>query len=163
MQTVTAQPQCTIATFDDYRAAERAIDHLSDRGFPVEHVKIVGHDLRYVEQVAGRMTTGRAALLGAIQGSVIGASFGLLAALIFSLDPNPAAPLLVLYGLVMGAIIGALLGAAVHAATGGERDFATTAGLTAARFDVVVDQPVADRAAEILHEFEPSTPERSPT
>ena len=36
MRPATAQPRRTIATFDDYRAAQRAVDHLFDRGFPVE-------------------------------------------------------------------------------------------------------------------------------
>ena len=52
----------TIATTTDYAEAERIVDQLSDRGFPVERVAIVGHDLQAVEQVVGRMTWGRAAL-----------------------------------------------------------------------------------------------------
>ena len=47
----------TIATVSSYEAAERAVDHLSDQGFPVEHVTIVGTGLRFVEQVSGRLTS----------------------------------------------------------------------------------------------------------
>src|SRR5690349_10028778 len=108
----------TIASFDDYAGAQRAVDRLSDEGFPVERVTIVGTGLRYVEQVTGRVTTGRAALMGAIQGAALGALFGLVFGLIFTIDPNPALLLLVLYGLVAGAIAGAVLGAIAHAATG---------------------------------------------
>ena len=140
----------TIASFDDYADAQRAVDRLSDEGFPVERVTIVGTGLRYVEQVTGRMTTGRATLMGATQGAALGALFGLVFGLIFTIDPNPALPLLVLYGLAVGAIAGALLGAITHAATGGTRDFASVAGMQANRYEVVVDDDLTDRAASIL-------------
>ena len=48
------------------------------------------------------------------------------------------------------AIAGALLGAITHAASGGMRDFASVAGMQADRYEVVVDDDVADRAASIL-------------
>jgi len=147
----------TIASFDNYNDAQRAVDRLSDEGFPVERVSIVGSGLRYVEQVTGRMTTGRAALMGAAQGAALGALFGLVFGLIFTIDPNPALLLLVLYGLVAGAIIGALLGAITHAATGGTHDFASVAGMQADRFEVVVDDDLADRAAGILRPLQPNT------
>ncbi len=140
----------TIASFDDYADAQRAVDRLSDEGFPVERVTIVGTGLRYVEQVTGRMTTGRATLMGATQGATLGALFGLVFGLIFTIDPNPALLLLVLYGLAAGAIAGALLGAITHAATRGMRDFASVAGMQADRYEVVVDDDLADRAASIL-------------
>ena len=140
----------TIASFDDYADAQRAVDRLSDEGFPVERVSIVGTGLRYVEQVTGRLTTGRAALIGATQGAALGALFGLVFGLIFTIDPDPAILFLVLYGLVAGAIFGALLGAITHAATGGTRDFASVAGMKADRYEVMVDDDLAERAARIL-------------
>jgi hypothetical protein len=54
----------TVAIYDRYEDAERAVDYLSDHGFPVENAQIVGSDLHLVEQVTGRVTTGRAALAG---------------------------------------------------------------------------------------------------
>jgi uncharacterized membrane protein len=147
----------TIASFDDYADAQRAVDRLSDAGFPVERVSIVGNGLRYVEQVTGRMTTGRAALMGAAQGAALGALFGLVFGLIFTIDPNPALLLLILYGLVSGAIVGALLGAIAHAATGGTRDFASVAGMQVERYEVTVDDDLADRAAGILRSPGPNT------
>lgn len=146
----TSTPRRAVAAFDTYEQAQRAVDRLSDAGFPVERVAIVGQGLRYVEQVTGRLTTGRAALLGALQGAFIGGFLGLLAALIFTWDPNPAVPLIILYGLVIGAILGAVLGAVLHAATGGERDFTSTPAMQADRYDVMVDADVADRASELL-------------
>ena len=151
MKTVVSQTsRRPVAAYDSYAEAQRAVDLLSDRGFPVEKVAIIGQGLRYVEQVTGRLTTGRAALLGALQGALLGAFFGLLMGLIFTYDPNPAVWLLLLYGLVVGALIGAALGAALHLATGGTRDFSSVPGMQAERYEVVVDEDVADRAAELL-------------
>jgi hypothetical protein len=140
----------SVAAFDSYADAQRAVDYLSDEGFPVEKVAIVGHGLRYVEQVVGRLTTGRAALLGAAQGATLGAFFGLLMGLIFTTDPVVSTILFVIYGIVAGAILGAVLGAVMHAASGGQRDFASAAGMQADRFEVMVDDDAADRAAELL-------------
>nr|BFE81982.1 hypothetical protein GCM10020093_045830 [Planobispora longispora] len=67
--------------YDNYLAAQRTVDTLSDAGFPVEHTAIVGSDLRLEETVTGRMTNGRAALAGAgsgvLFGLVVGAFLGL--------------------------------------------------------------------------------------
>ena len=151
MTTVTTPtPRRAVAAFDTYEEAQRAADRLSDAGFPVERVAIVGQGLRYVEQITGRLTTGRAALLGALQGASIGGILGLLTALIFTWDPAPGVLLIILYGLVAGAILGAVLGALLHAATGGERDFTSIPGMQAERYEIMVDADVADRAAELL-------------
>jgi hypothetical protein len=154
MRTLTSHARREVAAFGSYPEAQRAVDYLSDHGFPVETVAIVGQGLRYVEQVTGRLTTARAALQGALQGALLGAFFGLLAGLLFTLDPNPAVPLLVLYGLVVGAVFGAIAGALGHAATGGERDFASVSGMSADRYAMEVDEGHADRAVELLHEYE---------
>ena len=50
--------------YTTYDEAQRMVDGLSDAGFPVERVRIIGHDMYSVEQVTGRLTKGRAALLG---------------------------------------------------------------------------------------------------
>ena len=147
MQTLANRPHRTVAAFDSYPEAQRAVDRLSDAGFPVERVAIVGHGLRSVERVTGRMTTGRAALLGASQCALLGALFGLLVGLFWGPE---ATLLLVLYGIVFGGLFGALMGAITHAATRGERDFASIAGLEAERYEVVVDDEFAPRAVELL-------------
>jgi hypothetical protein len=146
----SAAERRSIASYDSYAEAQRAVDHLSDSKFPVERVTIVGHGLRYVEQVAGRLTTGRAALVGAAQGAMLGGVFGLLFSLIFDPEPDTAVAILVLYGLVAGAIFGALFGALSHAATGGRRDFASVGGMQAERYEILVDAEVAERAEELL-------------
>jgi hypothetical protein len=165
MRNIANRPRRNVASYDDYAEAERAVDYLSDQEFPVEHVAIVGHGLRYIERVQGRVTTGRAALVGAAQGATLGLVFGALASLFFVLDPSPATALLLLYGLVIGAVFGAVFGALAHLAAGGERDFASVAGMEADRYDVMVDEEFAERAAELLRGLDPlvSGPDRDVT
>ena len=68
----------TVARFDDYGSAQRAVDRLSDDGFPVEQLDIVGSDLQLVERVTGRLTKWRAAAAGALSGMWAGLLIGIL-------------------------------------------------------------------------------------
>ena len=146
-QQAASAPRRPIATYSNYREAERAVDWLSDQGFAVERVAIVGTGLRYVEQVAGRLTTGRAALAGAGQGLFVGLVFALLFGLFFT-GPNFAG--LLLYALVTGAVLGAAFGALMHYARGGQRDFASAARTEAEQYQVMVDTDIADEAEQLL-------------
>jgi hypothetical protein len=139
-----------VATFRSYADAERAVDRLADRGFPVERVAIVGRDLKLVEQVIGRMTYGRAALGGAASGAVIGFLIGWLFGVFNWLDPIVGSFWLALDGLWFGAVLGALIAVLLHALGGGRRDFASTGQLSADHFDVVVDDQVADEAQRLV-------------
>lgn len=151
--TTTGGGRRSVATFEDYAGAQGAVDTLSDRGFPVERVAIVGTGLRYVEQVSGRLTTGRAALAGAGQGALVGLFLGLLFGLFFTVEEAFLGVLV--YTLVLGFVLGAIFGALGHAATGGKRDFSSMAQTQAERYDVQVDDEVADRARSLLQEMQP--------
>ena len=137
----------TIADYSSYVEAERAVDLLSDRGFPVERVAIVGTGLRSVEQVVGRVTTARAALTGAGQGALIGLFFALLFGLFFT---GPGFFGLLAYAVVTGAVLGATFEAIWHAAQGGRRDFSSIAGTYAERYELQADDEVADEAGRLL-------------
>jgi hypothetical protein len=149
------QPKTTVATFDSYPEAERAVDFLSDRDFPVEKVAIVGTGLRSVEQVAGRLTTGRATLVGAGQGAWIGLLFGLLFGLFFE---GPAFFGVIAYGLVAGAIFGAIFGAITHALQGGRRDFASVSALQASKYELQVEHDASAQAKQLLAELPAGRP-----
>ena len=143
-----SRPRGSIASYSTYTEAEHAVDWLSDRGFAVEHSAIVGRGLRSVEQVTGRMTTGRAALVGAGEGAMIGLLFALLFGLFFT---GPGFAGLVLYSVVVGAVFGAPLGAIVqYAKSGGRRDFVSDTRIEADRYDLQVDAHVADEATRVL-------------
>ena len=148
--TSAERARTTVATYDNYRDAERAVDHLSDNGFPVERTAIVGTGLKTVEQIAGRLTTGRAAVVGAGQGAMVGLLFGLLFGLFFD---GPAFFGVVLYGLVAGALFGAIFGAIGQAMQGGRRDFASVRSMQAEKYEVQVDHEVSARAKQLLAEM----------
>lgn len=149
---VTTPPsRRVVASFSSYPLAQQAVDYLSDDGFPVEHISIVGSDLRYVEQVTGRRSYGRAALDGAASGAVIGALIGFLFGLFSIVDPVTSGLVLALWGLVFGLVIGALAGLAAHAMTGGRRDFSSSSSFQATRYDMLVD---LDHAVDAEHRLE---------
>lgn len=151
------QTRRSVASYGHYADAERAVDYLSDQGFPVERVAIVGQDLRLVEQVVGRTTYGRAALSGAASGALPGALIGWIFGIFNWVNPMLSGALLALYGLIFGAVVGALLGMAFHAAQRGRRDFASAQSLRPTRYEVMVDAEVAEEAARLLEKL----PERA--
>ncbi len=147
----TAPARTTVATYDSYREAERAVDFLSDKGFAVERAVIIGTGLRTVEQIAGRVTTGKAALAGAVQGAMIGVLFALFIGLFFTVSEAFFGVLL--YGLIAGTIFGATFAAIGQAMQGGRRDFASVQRMEAERYEVQVDHEVSAQAKQLLGEL----------
>jgi hypothetical protein len=145
----------SVAAVSSYQEAERIVDWLSDQSFPVDRVSIVGTGLRYVEQVSGRLTTGRAALVGMGQGAWIGLFFGLLFTLFFDLSTGGFFGVL-LYGIVAGAFFGTLWGAIFHLMRQGRRDFASVAQTRADRYEVQVDASAADEAERLIARMQPA-------
>jgi hypothetical protein len=137
----------TVARYERYEAAQLAVDHLSDAGFPVNQVEIVGSDLHLVERVTGRLTSGKAALAGAGSGAWFGLFVGLLVGL-FTTGPTWLG--LVLGGAAIGAAWGALFGYFAHMATGGQRDFSSTQGVAAEHYDVTVSEADEERARTLI-------------
>ena len=71
------QSRRVIASYKMYLEAQKAVDFLSDKGFTVEKVAIVAEELRFVEQITGRLDSGKAALSGGLRGGAIGVMIGL--------------------------------------------------------------------------------------
>jgi hypothetical protein len=143
-----------VAGYASYEEAQHAVDRLSDASFPVENVEIVGRDLRLVERVTGRLTTGRAALAGAGSGAWFGLFIGLLVGL-FTTGPEWLG--LVLGGLAIGAVWGAAFGFAAHWATRGRRDFSSVRTLAAGHYDLMVAEGEAESARALLGEASQNT------
>src|SRR4029450_11381915 len=122
----TQDARQTVASYPTYAEAQRAVDSLSDRSFPVEGAEIIGHDVRLVEGGTGGLTNARAAAAGAASGAWFGLFIGLLVGL-FTTGPEWLG--LVLGGLLIGALWGALFGVFAHWMTHGEGDFAVESGL----------------------------------
>lgn len=143
---ITRRP--VLASYERYEDAQKAVDTLSDNGFPVQNVAIVGVDLRMVEAVLGRWSWGRSAL----SGMGTGAWFGLLLGLFVSLfvEADSAGSQLILMGLLYGAAFGIVFGLISYAFTRGRRDFVSRQSLVAARYDVLCEAEVIARARQIL-------------
>jgi hypothetical protein len=132
-----------------YQDAEHAVDWLSDNDFPVERASIVGTGLRYVEQVSGRVTTGRAALAGAGYGALLGVIWGALFGALFTIDGASYGGLLA-FSVLVGVVFGGLAGAIAHFWTDGRRDFASTAQTRADQYEVQVEDGYATEAQRVL-------------
>lgn len=140
------RPTVTIGSYPDYASAQKAVDHLADNRFPVEHTAIVGTNLALVETVLGRLTTGRAALAGA----GTGAWFGLFIGLLFGIFTTGNWLAIIVVALVIGAVWGAIFGAIAHAMTGGRRDFSSASSLQASEYAVTADADFAEQARQML-------------
>ena len=139
----------TVARFDDYESAQRAVDRLSDDGFPVEKLDIVGSGLRLVERVTGRLTTSRAATAGALTGLWAGLLFGILLGLFTS---GHSLIMVALTGAGLAAAWGAVFGYVAHARTKGQRDFSSVRQLVATHYDLIAREGTVERARYMLGE-----------
>lgn len=137
-----------VGSYDTYAEAQRAVDYLSDKEFPVQHVSIVGSDLRMVENVLGRLTRGRAAMAGAGTGAWFGLFVGVLISLFAKENTNVIG--LVLSAVAYGAIFGAIFGFVGHALSGGKRDFTSRSKIVASSYEIRCTWAEADRAREVL-------------
>ncbi len=137
----------SLATYDDYATAQKTVDFLSDEGFPVQNCMIVGTDLKQMERITGRLTTGRVALNGALSGLWLGLFVGLIFSF-FGNDDNVLAQIIstMLLGLVFG-VIWSLLGFAMQR---GQRDFSSVTQVVATKYEVLVEHKVAAQARELL-------------
>lgn len=144
----------SLAVYEEYAEAQRAVDHLSDQHFPVSECMIVGTDLKRVERITGRLTTGKVALAGAGSGVWLGAFVGIIFAL-FSAEGLTTFLLTVLFGALFG-LIWALVG---YALTRGRRDFTSVAQIVATRYEVLVEHKHAQQARELLAQLPGSRPD----
>src|SRR6201986_2890562 len=139
----------TVARFSDYDSAQQAVDRLSDDGFPVEKLDIVGSGLRLVERVTGRLTTSRAATAGALSGLWAGLLIGVLLGLFTSGHSFLA---VAATGAALGVLWGAAFGFAAHARTRGRRDFSSVQRMGAAHYDLIAGEGTVERARYMLGE-----------
>jgi hypothetical protein len=144
----------SLAVYDDYAAAQKAVDFLSDQHFPVEQCMIVGTDLKRIERITGRLTTGRVALGGLVSGVWL----GLFVGLIFALFTSEGALVTIISTMLIGALFGVIWALVGYAATRGQRDFSSITSVVATRYEVLVEHKVAAEARELLAQLPGATP-----
>ncbi|NYD40344.1 general stress protein [Nocardioides panaciterrulae] len=145
----------SLAVYDDYEAAQRAVDFLSDNKFPVEQCMIVGTDLKRIERITGRLTTGRVAVGGLLSGVWLGLFVGLIFALF---DTGTSAVAVVLSTMLFGALFGLIWALAGYAATRGHRDFSSVTSVVATKYEVLVEHKVAQQARDLLAQLPGAMP-----
>ena len=136
----------SLGVYDQYADAQRAVDFLSDHEFPVENCMIVGTELKQVERVTGRLTTGRVALGGLLSGVWMGLFIGL----IFSFFGTGGALAIILSTVAFGALFGVIWALVGYAATRGQRDFSSVSRIVATRYEVLVEHKLLARGQELL-------------
>ncbi len=132
-----------VASFATYPEAQHAVDSLSDDGFPVQVLMIVGTDLRQVERITGRMSWGRAVASGAMSGLWLGIFFGAVLS-ILSPSTGSGAGLNMITCVLLGILWGILFQVIGYAMTRGRRDFTSISQVVASRYSILA----AERATE---------------
>lgn len=145
----------SLAVYDDYAQAQRTVDFLSDNRFPVEQCMIVGTDLKRIERITGRLTTGRVALGGLLSGVWLGLFIGL----VFALFTEESVVGVILSTMVIGALFGVIWALLGYAMTRGQRDFSSVTQVVATRYEVLVEHKVAAQARELLAQLPGATPD----
>ncbi len=142
----------SLDVYDTYAEAQRAVDFLADNEFPVHDVMIVGTDLKQVERVSGRLTTGKVLVGGLLSGLWIGVFVGLIFAM-FEGGQN----LFVRVGstVLIGALFGLVWAWLGYKTTRGERDFTSVSQVIASRYEVLTEHKHVERARELLAELDP--------
>ena len=135
-----------VASYETYAQARAGVDFLSDAGFDVSAITIVGSDLHLVERVKGRLTIARASLSGASSGGLWGALFGML----MSAGQNAGGTgAWVAGGIIVGALIGMALSALSFIIRGRSRDLVSSQQVVAQRYAVLASTDV-DLAYQLL-------------
>src|SRR5436305_545848 len=94
----------SLGVYDEYAAAQKAVDFLSDHEFPVQNCMIVGTDLKQVERITGRITTSKVALGGILSGLWLGVFVGVVFALFDSGSTLVTVVSTALFGALFGLI-----------------------------------------------------------
>ncbi|WP_235940813.1 general stress protein [Paramicrobacterium fandaimingii] len=136
----------TIASFESYPEAQRAVDKLAAAEFPVKKVTIIGNGLTSVERITGKLSYGRAAANGAMSGAWLGLFFGLLLILI-----NPQSDLIFVGAAVLiGAGFGMCFTMFTYGVNRKRRDFSSVAQIVASSYSVIVEPELANKARHEL-------------
>ena len=138
----------SLATYDDYPSAQKTVDLLADDDFPVQHIAIVGTELRSFERVTGRVTRGKVAVAGALSGLWLGVFVGIAFALIDGKGGSAVLFTMPLLGVAFG-LLWSQLG--YSTVTGrGARDFSSTTQIVAMKYEILVEHNLVAHARELM-------------
>jgi hypothetical protein len=138
----------SLGAYERYEQAQHVVDYLSDSDFQVQHLAIVGTDLKSVERVTGRLTRARVAALSAMSGAWTGLFVGLAFALFGTGNQLGFVVSVVIFGTVFWLVWGQI-GFTVLT-RGGARDFSSATQVVATKYEVLVEHRFAEGARELL-------------
>ncbi|MFT3799516.1 general stress protein [Microbacterium sp.] len=155
-----------IADFATYPAAQKAVSQLIEADIPARDIAIVGHGLRSVETITGRLGYAAAARSGAINGILL----GLLFSAIFVLGTTGAGIQLFVGVMFVGIALGMLMSLIAYAIVRRRRDYTSVTQVLADRYEVTVLPRSIHRAREVVGRtktpaplaFTPATPRTDP-
>jgi len=139
----------SVAIYDTYEDAQKAVDYLSDHEFPVEQLAIVGTDLKSIERVTGRLTWPKVLASGAAGGVMWGLA---LAVLLWIFVPGHSLVSYIVWGLLFGVLYGVLASAVQYAMTRGQRDFSSKQAVIATHYEILGESDVFAKARTLLGE-----------
>ncbi len=143
----------TAGSYATYPEAQAAVDLLADQGFAVEHVSIIGKDLKLVERVVAPLSYPKVALSSAVSGMWFGLLIGILLSLFGSSADQSGFPLF--SSVLLGAAFWMLFGVIGYAMRRGKHDFASTYAVVASGYEVIIDQEAAAEAKRLLQQHSP--------
>ncbi|MFP5367586.1 MAG: general stress protein [Actinomycetes bacterium] len=143
----------TAGSYATYPEAQAAVDLLADQGFAVEHVSIIGKDLKLVERVVAPLSYPKVALSSAVSGMWFGLLIGILLSLFGSSGDQSGFPLF--SSVLLGAAFWMLFGVVGYAMRRGKHDFASTYAVVASGYEVIIDREAAAEAQRLLHQHSP--------
>lgn len=149
-----------IADFATYPAAQKAVSQLVEADIPARDIAIVGHGLRSVETVTGRLGYAAAARSGAVNGILL----GLLFSAIFVLGTPNAAIQLFIGVMLVGIALGMLMSIITYSIVRRRRDYTSITQVLADRYEVTVLPRSIHRAREVVgRTVAPAATHRPPT
>ena len=137
----------SVAIYQTYADAQKAVDYLSDEKFEVQNLAIVGTDLKSVERVLGRKNWGTVVAQGVQSGITTGLLVGLVMLLF---GPQANVLLLLVAAMAIGISLGIGFNAAAYAMSRGRRDFTSVTQTVATKYEVLCEHKVAAQARDML-------------
>ncbi|MFW0170748.1 general stress protein [Rothia sp. P4278] len=134
-----------VATFNNRKELNRALEFLASQKFPVHSLYVVGHEVRQVDYITGQATYPRAALGGAVQGVGLGTLVGFFNAFV----TNTSIPANLL-SIVPLAIAFCMIYSVVVAARAKGRGIRTRTQMLPARLDLMAIPATAQAARNLL-------------
>ncbi|MCP3426080.1 hypothetical protein NBM05_08705 [Rothia sp. AR01] len=136
----------TVARYPRYEEAQASVDLLAERGFPIQHLSIVGSDLRQVEYVVGALSYAKVAASGALQGLF----YGVMLALLLVLFTGDAWLSAFLTAVPLGIAFWVILTVITYSRRGSSRNFTAVGQLVAGTYELVCIPQEAGEARRLL-------------